>query len=98
MNPYLKGLHLTIDSWRPNRDKETGWPLKYLTRDDDGDWVQVTGAEDAPESVNPTGDLRRRLERDVQCLTELLSGENPAERTCRAVGTVLAAYLVGDAS
>ena len=24
--PYLKGLHLTLDSWRPNRDSE-GWKL-----------------------------------------------------------------------
>ena len=40
--PYLKGLHLTIDSWRPLRDEE-GWkakkpaakPLETLWEDDD---------------------------------------------------------------
>ena len=25
MNPYLKGLHLTLDSWIPLRDKEGWW-------------------------------------------------------------------------
>ena len=25
MTPYLKGLHLTIDGWRPGRDDEL-WP------------------------------------------------------------------------
>ena len=27
MNPYFKGLHLTLDSWIPNRDKYE-WQLK----------------------------------------------------------------------
>ena len=27
MNPYLKGLHLTIDGWRPDRDEE-GYRIK----------------------------------------------------------------------
>ena len=38
------------------------------------------------------------MERDVHCLAALFAGEEPAERTVRAAGTVLAAYLVGDAS
>ena len=58
----------------------------------------MTGAEGAPESVTPTGDLRRRLDRDVHCLAALFAGEEPAERTVWAAGTVLAAYLVGNAS
>jgi hypothetical protein len=37
MIPYLKGLHLTIDSWRPHRD-EDGWRLtgEYRCRVEDG--------------------------------------------------------------
>ena len=27
MNPYLKGIHLTLDSWIPYRDKY-GWQLR----------------------------------------------------------------------
>ena len=31
MNPYLKGLHNTIDGWREERDKE-GWKLSGKAR------------------------------------------------------------------
>ena len=27
MNPYLKGVHLTLDSWTPHRDRD-GWKLR----------------------------------------------------------------------
>jgi hypothetical protein len=27
LNPYIKGLHLTVDSWRPSRE-ESGFKLK----------------------------------------------------------------------
>ena len=30
--PFLKGLHLTIDSWRPNRTQE-GWNRRYNKED-----------------------------------------------------------------
>jgi hypothetical protein len=39
MNPYLKGIHLTLDSWRPWR-REDGWKLTMaeirLARKDKG--------------------------------------------------------------
>ena len=28
MNPYLRGIHLTLDSWIPYRDKY-GWKLQW---------------------------------------------------------------------
>ena len=38
MKPCMKGLYLTLNLWRPNRDPE-GWPLKSLSSLDgeDGD-------------------------------------------------------------
>ena len=33
--PYLKGIYLTLNSWRPGRDTE-GWPLTEYERDGDG--------------------------------------------------------------
>ena len=30
MNPYIKGLHLTIDGWRADRDAQ-GWKQKKKT-------------------------------------------------------------------
>ena len=33
MIPYLNGLHMTLDGWRPGRDNE-GWNRKSKVRDD----------------------------------------------------------------
>jgi hypothetical protein len=40
LTPYLKGLHLTLDSWRPGRDEE-GWKISsgLAGTDDDSLWV-----------------------------------------------------------
>jgi hypothetical protein len=32
MTPFLKGLHLTIDAWRPKRDKK-GWRMAQTELD-----------------------------------------------------------------
>ena len=54
MTPYLKGLHLTLDAWRPNRDTKTGWRLQYVHKDKDGDsWMTNVPHPDAPKTVNP---------------------------------------------
>ena len=102
MTPYLKSLHLVIDSWRPGRDAESGWSHKYLYKDEDGDWILGSGsggeAEGAPDVIEPSGDLREMFEFQVRMLIKLLSGEAPAEQFCRAEGTVTAMYLWGDAS
>jgi hypothetical protein len=39
LRPYLKGLYLTANSWRPHRDKD-GWPIKMKERSS-GDEVEV---------------------------------------------------------
>ena len=99
MPPFLKSLHLVIDSWRPNRDSESGWENKYLYKDEDGDWrLEGDSAGDAPETVDPTGALREMFEFHLTSLSELLGGEEPAIQYCRAEGSVTALYLWGDAS
>ena len=43
MNPYLKGLHLTLYSWRPSRDKDA-WIIQVeqvMLADMDGKWEKV---------------------------------------------------------
>ena len=51
--PYLKGIHLTLESWRSNRDSE-GWGV---TRDPeegfmyDDRWEYAEEIRDAPETV-----------------------------------------------
>lgn len=90
MPPYLKGLHLTIDSWRPGRN-EQGFKLKaselrsrpYVQWDwDKDDWVdltpdeyaKLTGRTEGPDRVR----LVDRLRRDVECLKQLTAGEKPS--------------------
>lgn len=85
--PYLKGLHLTLDGWRPYRD-EDGWKLSVADRKlnfDMGDkppvWVKAVP----------------RLKADLAVLMDFTSVTEPPQiparpTCCRAI------YLVGDAS
>ena len=52
MNPYIKGLHLTIDGWRADRDAQ-GWKQKKeqeprsvmtLHWDEEGEWYDAEGS------------------------------------------------------
>jgi hypothetical protein len=79
--PYLKGLHLTIDSWQARRDSE-GWKmarqeLEALLAghgDDAADVIPLE--EEAPEFVQPVP----RLLQDLQSLWDLLDLDAPSER------------------
>jgi hypothetical protein len=58
MVPYLKGLHLTLDFWRPNRDEE-GWRNKANLEPEEA--FAFTGSTKAPRFVK----LAPRLKGDV---------------------------------
>ena len=83
MNPYLKGLHLSIDGWRDDRNIG-GWRFKEPSifsgrRAHDEDWEGVGARiaplpeEGEPEWVTP----KAKLGRDLRCLMELTSTETP---------------------
>ena len=101
LTPYIKGLHLTIDGWRKNRDKE-GWPQKVQAWEwNSEEWIDVQpsaiqGAtlEEAPETVTAVS----RLASDLAALKHLTSGEEPATQKCRSREKFTALYLMGDAS
>ena len=101
LTPYIKGLHLTIDGWRKNRDKE-GWPQKVQAWEwNSEEWIDVQpsaiqGAtlEEAPETVTAVS----RLTSDLAALKHLTSGEEPATQKCRSREKFTALYLMGDAS
>jgi hypothetical protein len=67
MLPYLKGLHLTIDSWRGNRDEE-GWRSS-----EDGGNLMEEIPDCAPSQVKAVP----CLENDLQALEELTALEEP---------------------
>ena len=106
MPPYLKGLHLTLDGWRPGRDadgyrprKGTGKPVFWEWEAES--WVDVDANElkametmEAPERVKAAP----RLHFDIGALLELTKGDAPAEQRCRVSGTFCVNYVLGDAS
>lgn len=86
--PYLKGLHLTIDSWRFGRGDD-GWKLECWKREE-----QPLAANDAPLLV--TGVPRLRL--DLKALLILVAAEEPAVRFVRPTKLHVVVYGFGDAS
>jgi hypothetical protein len=92
MRPYLKGLNLTIDRWRPGRDKQ-GW--KDMNWYDDFPLIDAKRMnEEAPEFVNAVPMLRR----DVEALKVLFAADSPAVRTIRPSKRIDVRYGFGDAS
>ena len=87
MVPYLKGIYLTLNSWRHGRNDE-GWTIPKAYRED-----VESRDELPPEYVNCVP----RLKCDVDALMELTSEENPPDIPVRATNPA-AIYLVGDAS
>jgi hypothetical protein len=101
MKPFLKGIHHTLDSWRPNRDRD-GWKINQAARDLDYDLADVTpdyGVNDhcvtnAPKQVR----MVPRLRDDVQAMLTLTNSEKPVNRVVRHGKTVNVIYGFGDAS
>ena len=85
--PYLKGLHLTLEMWRPDRDPE-GWKLPK------NDWarlqvhfvehgmdpIQLPDYSDAPDLV----ERAPRLEKDLLALETLTRDVTPPLRVVRS--------------
>jgi hypothetical protein len=84
-NPYLKGIHLTLDSWRGGRG-EDGWK-------DPGEWSSIE-EESPPATVLGVP----RLQSDLQALTSLFAPTVPPRRVVRATQVLVVLYGYGDAS
>jgi hypothetical protein len=98
VNPYLKGIHLTLDSWRPWRD-EDAWKMSMSEirialheRGYEADSLAV--ASKPPQSVR----IAPRLYFDIQALERLFHPVSPPHRTVRPSKTTVASYMFGDAS
>jgi hypothetical protein len=72
MIPYLKGIYLTLNLWRGNRNKE-GWKETNKCKREDERLQGPTECEDPPEWVSPVA----RLKLDVEALMELTHHEEP---------------------
>ena len=112
MVPYLKGIHLTLDSWRAGQAR-SGWKLEVAEQaevddeDYDGCWLTNTIDERIqPEELrgvegrsDPPAFVESipRLRQDIEALYNLTKSETPPIILIRPV-KVMVGYLVGDAS
>ncbi|KAL7564984.1 hypothetical protein ACA910_011951 [Epithemia clementina (nom. ined.)] len=103
MVPYLKGLHLTLESWREDRNND-GWKLSPT------EWAAMSekvgseggfdshshGVNGSPLTVAPVP----RFADDVRALELLTRDEEPPPPRVlvRPVGHAVAAIMFGDAS
>ena len=108
--PFLKGIHHTLESWRPGRDGD-GWKfntsqwkafLKDLGSDMDGDlaWTEVKRRyvekfnTDPPQEVSPV----KRLATDIGTLLMLMRSKKPPLRLVRGKSITKVKYGFGDAA
>ena len=95
LTPFVKGMHLTLDSWRPGRNAE-GWKVKSVDEvvlDAAGEGIHPL-PEGHPRSVTPVP----RLKADVEALLSLMSANAPPKRAVRPKRISVVVYGFGDAS
>jgi hypothetical protein len=90
---YLKGIHLTLDSWRPGRDQE-GWKILNAIHHFKEAGPVFDEDTHAPEYVQGVP----RLKGDLQALAQLFSTLHPPRRVIRSSMVLMALYGFGDAS
>jgi hypothetical protein len=89
MVPYLKGIHLTLDSWQPNRD-EDGWHNTST--------VEQKCAIDEREKPPRFVKMVPRLRQDIEVLMGFTEAEKPPRVPVRPTGAAVCMYMFGDAS
>lgn len=94
ITPFLKGIHLTLDSWRPGRDAD-GWRIPSYEPDDDDLAFPTNSTHLQPPSQVSAAP---RLAWDLEALEQLLCSNHPPTRFFRATHTQVALYGFGDAS
>ena len=109
--PYLKGVHLTLDSWRPNRDTD-GWktkPSDGIDLVDEVDDEEVLAALDKDGELKPDASnlysnhpnkvsLAPRFYADVAALNLFFKATKPSWRFVRGKEICVVEYGFGDAS
>ncbi len=101
--PYLKGIHLTLDSWRPWR-KADGWKMSYseiqahLQSQNEDSFLE--GSSYSANSIKPPARVHPvpQLAFDLQALQRLTTGTAPVRRNIRPESTPVAFYGFADAS
>lgn len=95
LNPYLKGIHLTIDGWRPFQDV---WGEKLRGREllaaiAEGK-LENTEEDEGPATVWAVP----RLKKDLAALSQMTEPKVVPQRPMRGRQRATAWYLIGNAS
>ena len=102
INPFLKGFHLTLDSWRPNR-KDNGWKmtpaewacyLNSISDENERNQLADLGNLGHPDRVKPVP----RFESDLKALKLFFAKDTPTEIAVRGDTFHKISYAFGDAS
>ena len=94
MIPFLRGIHMTIDSWRPFRD-EDGWKLKSAEIEAiKSSALSIEVALEPGETVKASP----RLAGDISALAKLVDYQAPPKVVRRRKKCGMACYGFGDAS
>ena len=96
LNTFLKGIHLTIDGWRSQRDDD-GW--RYIGPGREGldvriDEANAINGHDYPEIVEPVS----RLIHDLEALKSIMTFEQAPVVLVHTSKIYMARYGFGDAS
>ena len=109
ITPYLKGIHLTLDSWRDSRDTD-GWKMKSNARriNDDLKTTIINSNEEGLFGSKTESDRKfkvpkfvkavPRLLEDLRALNSFFKDDVPPWRFIRGRLLVKAKYGFGDAS
>jgi hypothetical protein len=92
ITPFLKGMHLTLDSWRPGRDAD-GWKAEVSSNYDD-----LIGVSTLHPCALEFVTAVPRLYDDLECLAQLLLPAHPPIRFIRSNKVASICYGFGDAS
>jgi hypothetical protein len=96
--PYLKGIHLTLDSWRSGRN-EDGWKqtradMEHLRRNGCPEETMKSLSDESPRLVMHVP----RLEQDLKALLALTDPLVHPERAVRSKHLLQVCYGFGDAN
>ena len=91
MVPYLKGIHLTLESWRDDRDEE-GWKLNEKDR------RAVIRKRERELHAPPKVKQAPRFKDDVKALVRLTDQEHPPKILARPTSGAKVAMIFADAS
>ena len=94
MKSYLKGFHLTLESWRPDRD-EDGWKrTDEVLVDSDGNLLNMEDNPSAPKLVIAVP----RFKDDLKALADLTANDRAPLRIVRPRLRLWVRYGFGDSS